>query len=101
MRVGEGGLWSATSSVLALQGASGCRVARQTAHLHAPSPPVQVPLAPDCVGPEVQALIKGLQPGQVLLLENVRWHPEEEKNDAAFAKQLAEASGGGLVGRAV
>ncbi|EFN59488.1 hypothetical protein CHLNCDRAFT_29609 [Chlorella variabilis] len=50
----------------------------------------EVQLAPDCVGDEVQKMKAALQDGQVLLLENVRWHPEEEKNDAAFAKQLAE-----------
>ncbi|KAI7844575.1 hypothetical protein COHA_001933 [Chlorella ohadii] len=50
----------------------------------------EVALAPDCVGEAVKAQIKGLQDGQVLLLENVRWHPEEEKNDPEFAKQLAE-----------
>lgn len=49
-----------------------------------------VKLAPDCVGPEVKELIKELGNGQVLLLENVRWHPEEEKNNPDFAKQLAE-----------
>jgi phosphoglycerate kinase len=49
-----------------------------------------VALAPDCVGPAVVALAQGLQPGQVLLLENVRFHPEEEKNDPAFAAQLAQ-----------
>ncbi len=46
-------------------------------------------MAPDSVGPEVEALAKALKPGQVLMLENVRFHPEEEKNDAAFARQLA------------
>src|SRR5229473_5691981 len=49
--------------------------------------PVQ--MAPDCVGPEVQAQAKVLQPGQVLLLENLRFHKEEEKNDPSFARQLA------------
>src|SRR5205807_2442438 len=49
--------------------------------------PVQ--MAPDCVGPEVEALAKALQPGQVLLLENLRFHKEEEKNDPDFARQLA------------
>src|SRR5207248_11501058 len=49
--------------------------------------PVQ--MAPDCVGPEVEALAKALQPGQVLLLENLRFHKEEEKNDLNFARQLA------------
>jgi len=48
-----------------------------------------VPLAPDCVGPEVRAAVDALQNGDVLLLENVRFHPEEEKNDPAFAQQLA------------
>jgi phosphoglycerate kinase len=48
-----------------------------------------VALAPDCVGPEVAAPAKALQPGQVMLLENLRFHPEEEANDPAFAKQLA------------
>ncbi len=48
-----------------------------------------VPLAPDSVGPQVQALVSGLQDGQVLLLENVRFYPEEEKNDPAYAAQLA------------
>ncbi len=50
---------------------------------------VPVALAPDCVGPGVERRARALQPGQVLLLENVRFHPEEEKNDPAFAKQLA------------
>ena len=48
-----------------------------------------VPLATDSVGPDVERMVKALQPGQVLLLENVRFHPEEEKNDPDFAKQLA------------
>jgi phosphoglycerate kinase len=48
-----------------------------------------VPLAPDCIGPEVERMVKALQPGQVLLLENVRFHPEEEQNDPGFSKQLA------------
>ena len=48
-----------------------------------------VPLAPDSVGPQVEALVSGLQDGQVLLLENVRFYPEEEKNDPAYAEQLA------------
>lgn len=49
--------------------------------------PVQT--ATDCIGPEVEAQAKALQPGQVLLLENLRFHKEEEKNDAQFARQLA------------
>lgn len=48
-----------------------------------------VPLAPDCIGPQVQAAVDALRDGDVLLLENVRFHPEEEKNDLAFARQLA------------
>lgn len=49
----------------------------------------EVKLAPDSIGEEVAALRAGLQAGQVLLLENTRFYPEEEKNDAAYAKQLA------------
>lgn len=49
-----------------------------------------VVFAPDCIGDEVKALVDKLQPGDVLLLENLRFHPEETKNDDAFAKQLAE-----------
>ncbi|MCX7838423.1 MAG: phosphoglycerate kinase [Anaerolineae bacterium] len=49
--------------------------------------PVQ--MAPDCIGPEVEAMARALQPGQVLMLENVRFHKEEEKNDTEFAKKLA------------
>jgi phosphoglycerate kinase len=47
----------------------------------------EVKIAPDCVGPEVAALKPA--PGEVLLLENLRFHAEEEKNDSEFAKQLA------------
>lgn len=43
----------------------------------------------DCIGDEVTAKVSAMQNGQVLLLENVRFHPEEEKNDPEFAKQLA------------
>ena len=48
-----------------------------------------VELLPDCVGPEVESKVGGLEPGQVALLENVRFYPEEEKNDPEFAKKLA------------
>src|SRR5678815_2952822 len=48
-----------------------------------------VEFAPDCVGPEVEKMVSSLAPGNVLLLENLRFHAEEEKNDPAFAKQLA------------
>ncbi len=51
---------------------------------------VAVQMAPDCVGAEVEAMAKALKPGEVLLLENVRFHKEEEKNDPEFAKQLAK-----------
>lgn len=43
----------------------------------------------DCIGEEVTSKVGTMQNGQVLLLENVRFHPEEEKNDPEFAKQLA------------
>jgi phosphoglycerate kinase len=43
----------------------------------------------DCIGPEAEAAAAALQDGEVLLLENLRFHPEEEKNDPAFAHQLA------------
>jgi 3-phosphoglycerate kinase len=43
----------------------------------------------DCVGPPVAKAVKDLQPGEIILLENLRFHPEEEANDSAFAKQLA------------
>ena len=46
-------------------------------------------MAKDCIGPEVEAQAKSLQPGQVLLLENLRFHKEEEKNNPDFARQLA------------
>jgi phosphoglycerate kinase len=46
-------------------------------------------LAPDCVGPEVEAAVARLRDGEVLLLENLRFHPGEEKNDPAFVAQLA------------
>ncbi len=48
-----------------------------------------VGFAADCVGPEVEKQAKALKDGDVLLLENLRFHPEEEKNVADFARQLA------------
>jgi len=48
-----------------------------------------VQMAPDCVGPEVEKMAQALPKGGILLLENLRFHPEEEANDPAFAKQLA------------
>lgn len=47
-------------------------------------------LLPDSVGPDVERAVQQAQPGDVLLLENVRFHPEEEANDPAFAKKLAK-----------
>ncbi len=49
----------------------------------------EVKMAPDVVGPEVDQLVAGLQPGEVLMLENVRFAPGETKNDPEFARQLA------------
>jgi phosphoglycerate kinase len=49
-----------------------------------------VHFATDCVGPEAKKVVDALEPGEVALLENLRFHPEEEKNDPGFAKQLAE-----------
>lgn len=49
-----------------------------------------VQLAPDCVGKEVKAIADSLKPGEVLLLENLRFHKEEEKGDVEFSGQLAE-----------
>ena len=48
-----------------------------------------VQFASDCVGPEAKKVVDALKPGEVALLENLRFHPEEEKNDPGFAKQLA------------
>ena len=49
----------------------------------------EVGLASDCVGPDAEQAVAGLGDGQVVLLENLRFHAEEEKNDPAFVKQLA------------
>jgi phosphoglycerate kinase len=49
----------------------------------------RVPLLPDSIGPEVRDAVSKLRPGSVVLLENVRFHAEEEKNDPEFAKELA------------
>ncbi len=49
----------------------------------------QVKFLPDCVGPEAESAAKSLQAGEVLVLENLRFHKEEEANDPEFAKQLA------------
>lgn len=51
---------------------------------------VEVKLAPDCIGDEVKAIATALKPGEVLMLENLRFHKEEEKGDETFAGKLAE-----------
>jgi phosphoglycerate kinase len=56
---------------------------------HVLDPDENVAFAPDCVGPVALELAQNLEPGQTLLLENLRFHPEEEANDPAFAQQLA------------
>ncbi len=56
---------------------------------HAIGEKINVGFSPDCVGEIAQELSRQLESGQVLLLENLRFHPEEEANDAAFAKKLA------------
>jgi phosphoglycerate kinase len=50
---------------------------------------IPVIFAPDCIGAETAALAAALEPGGILLLENLRFHPEEEANDADFSRQLA------------
>ncbi|MFH1019337.1 MAG: phosphoglycerate kinase [Pseudomonadota bacterium] len=49
----------------------------------------EVFLAPDCIGPETKAIVEAMQPGSVVLLENLRFHAEEQQNDEGFASQLA------------
>ena len=49
----------------------------------------EVKLAKDVIGPDAKKLAAEVKPGEAILLENVRFHPEEEKNDPAFAKELA------------
>ncbi len=49
----------------------------------------EVTLAPDCIGPQVEDLVSGMKDGDVLLLENLRFHHGETKNDPSFAKALA------------
>jgi phosphoglycerate kinase len=56
-----------------------------------------VAFALDCVGPGAEGQSKALRDGEVLVLENVRFHPEEEKNDEAFSKQLAALCDGVFV----
>jgi phosphoglycerate kinase len=54
---------------------------------------MDIKLAPDCVGPEVENLADQLKEGEILLLENLRFHSEEEANDDEFAKKLAALAG--------
>ena len=56
-----------------------------------------VAFALDCVGPGAEGQSKALRDGEVLVLENVRFHPDEEKNDEAFSKQLAALCDGTFV----
>lgn len=56
----------------------------------------KVAFATDCIGDEAKAVADKLQAGQVALFENVRYHPEEEKDDKAFAQQIVEATGAEL-----
>jgi phosphoglycerate kinase len=46
-------------------------------------------MAPDCIGPEVEKMVKALKPGGILMLENTRFHAEEEKNDMDLARKMA------------
>jgi len=49
----------------------------------------EVKFAKDCIGPDVEHLVAGMRPGDVLLLENLRFHEDEERNDEDFSKALA------------
>ena len=49
----------------------------------------QVRLAPDCIGPEVEAVISAMEPGNIIMLENVRFHQQEVENELHFAEQLS------------
>ena len=49
----------------------------------------EIVFVPECVGPQVEAAVTKLKSGEILMLENLRFHPEEEANDADFAKELA------------
>ena len=57
---------------------------------------IDVKFAPDCVGAETKAMADALKPGEVLLLENLRFHKEEEKNCEDFARQLASLAEVGI-----
>jgi phosphoglycerate kinase len=58
-------------------------------HLKELLPGVHVEFASDCIGPEATEKAQSLKPGQILLLENLRFHAEEEKGEKTFAKQLS------------
>lgn len=49
----------------------------------------EVKFLKDCIGPDVDHTVRGMRPGDVILLENLRFHPEEERNDEGFSKALA------------
>lgn len=49
-----------------------------------------VQLAPDCIGEDTRKIVDAMKPGDVVLLENLRFHPEEEKNEAEFGRKLGE-----------
>ncbi len=51
---------------------------------------VEIKVAPDCIGEEVEKLAKNLKSGEILLLENLRFHPEEKQGDKNFAEQLSK-----------
>lgn len=53
----------------------------------------EVTFVPECIGDQVAVAAKALKPGGIALLENLRFHPQEEANDMAFAKKLAQSSG--------
>jgi phosphoglycerate kinase len=53
-----------------------------------------IEFAPDCIGDEVEKMTEQMKDGDILLLENLRFHPEEEKNDEGFARQLASLCDG-------
>lgn len=58
-------------------------------HLSALLGGIEIKIAPDCIGTATKNIADSLKPGEVLVLENLRFHPEEEGGDAAFAKELA------------
>jgi phosphoglycerate kinase len=49
----------------------------------------EVKLAPDCIGDEVEAMIAAMRPGEIIMLENLRFHAEEQQNDRSFSQKLA------------